>query len=50
MVDLEAIEALGCVRCWAIIWTRAVARHATDRVARDLMALVAQARIGTRSH
>jgi len=43
-VDLEAIEALGvCPVLGEYLDEGAVARHATDRVAHDLMALMAQA-------
>ena len=43
-VDLEAIEALGvCPVLGDYLDEGAVARHATDRVAHDLMALMAQA-------
>jgi len=44
VVDLEAIEALGvCPVLGDYLDQGAVARHATDRVAHDLMALMAQA-------
>jgi uncharacterized cofD-like protein len=44
VVDLEAIEALGvCPILGDYLEEGAVARHATDRVAHDLMALMAQA-------
>ena len=44
VVDLEAIEALGvCPVMGEHLEEGAVARHATDRVAHDLMALMAQA-------
>jgi uncharacterized cofD-like protein len=44
VVDLEAIEALGvCPVLGDYLDEGAVARHATDRVAHDLMALMAQA-------
>jgi uncharacterized cofD-like protein len=44
VVDLEAIEALGvCPLLGDYLEEGAVARHATDRVAHDLMALMAQA-------
>jgi uncharacterized cofD-like protein len=44
IVDSEAIEALGvCPVLGAYLEEGAVARHATDRVAHDLMALMAQA-------
>jgi 2-phospho-L-lactate transferase/gluconeogenesis factor (CofD/UPF0052 family) len=44
VVDLEAIEALGvCPVLGEYLEEGAVARHATDRVAHDLMALMAQA-------
>jgi uncharacterized cofD-like protein len=43
-VDLEAIEALGiCPMLGDYLEEGTVARHATDRVAHDLMALMAQA-------
>lgn len=43
-VDLDAIEALGvCPILGDYVEEGAVARHATDRVAHDLMALMAQA-------
>jgi 2-phospho-L-lactate transferase/gluconeogenesis factor (CofD/UPF0052 family) len=43
-VDLEAIEALGvCPVLGDYLEEGAVARHATGRVAQDLMALMAQA-------
>jgi uncharacterized cofD-like protein len=43
VVDLEAIEALGvCPVLGDYLEEGAVARHATDRVAHDLMALMAQ--------
>lgn len=43
-VDLDAIEALGvCPLLGDYLEEGAVARHATDRVAHDLMALMAQA-------
>lgn len=43
-VDLEAIEALGvCPVLGDYLEEGAVARHATDRVAHDLMALMSQA-------
>jgi uncharacterized cofD-like protein len=44
VIDLEAIEALGvCPILGEYLEEGAVARHATDRVAHDLMALMAQA-------
>ena len=44
VVDLPAIEALGaCPVLGDYLDEGAVARHATDRVAHDLMALMAQA-------
>jgi len=44
VVDLEAIEALGvCPAMGEHLEEGGVARHATDRVAHDLMALMAQA-------
>src|SRR5271156_5993383 len=44
VVDLDAIEALGvCPLQGDYLEEGEVARHATDRVARDLMALMAQA-------
>src|ERR1035441_8722835 len=44
VVDLEAIEALGvCPLLGDYLGEGEVARHATDRVAHDLMALMAQA-------
>ena len=44
VVDLEAIEALGvCPVLGDYLEEGAVARHATDQVAHDLMALMAQA-------
>jgi uncharacterized cofD-like protein len=44
VVDLEAIEALGvCPLLGDYLEEGEVARHATDRVAHDLMALMAQA-------
>jgi uncharacterized cofD-like protein len=44
VVDLEAIEALGvCPLLGEYLEEGEVARHATDRVAHDLMALMAQA-------
>jgi uncharacterized cofD-like protein len=44
VVDLEAIETLGvCPVMGDYLEEGAVARHATDRVAHDLMALMAQA-------
>jgi uncharacterized cofD-like protein len=44
VVDLEAIEALGvCPVLGEYLEEGAVARHATDRAAHDLMALMAQA-------
>jgi uncharacterized cofD-like protein len=44
VADLEAIEALGvCPVLGDYLDEGAVARHATDRVARDLMALMTQA-------
>jgi uncharacterized cofD-like protein len=44
VVDLEAIEALGvCPLLGDYLDEGAVVRHATDRVAHDLMALMAQA-------
>jgi uncharacterized cofD-like protein len=44
VVDLEAIEALGvCPVLGDYLEEGAVARHATEQVARDLMALMAQA-------
>jgi hypothetical protein len=43
-VDLEAIEALGvCPVLGDYLEEGVVARHATDQVAHDLMALMAQA-------
>ena len=43
-VDMEAIEALGvCPVLGDYLEEGAVARHATDRVAHDLMALMSQA-------
>ncbi len=43
-VDLEAIEAIGvCPLLGDYLEEGEVARHATDRVAHDLMALMAQA-------
>ena len=43
-VDLEAIEALGvCPLLGDYLDEGAVARHDTERVARDLMTLMAQA-------
>ena len=45
VVDLEAIEALGvCPVLGDYLEEGAVARHATDRVAHDLMELMVQAR------
>ena len=42
-VDLEAIEGMGvCPVLGDYLDEGGVARHATDRVARDLMALMAQ--------
>ena len=47
VVDLEAIEALGvCPLLGDYLEEGAVVRHATDRVAHDLMALMAQAPTG----
>ena len=44
VVDSEAIEALGvCPVLGEYLEEGEVARHATDRVAHDLMALMAQA-------
>jgi hypothetical protein len=44
VVDLEAIEALGvCPVLGEYLEEGAVARHATDRAAHDLMAMMAQA-------
>jgi uncharacterized cofD-like protein len=44
VVDLEAVEALGvCPLLGEYLEEGVVARHATDRVAHDLMALMAQA-------
>jgi hypothetical protein len=44
VVDLEAIEALGvCPVMGDYLEEGEVARHATDRLAHDLMALMAQA-------
>jgi uncharacterized cofD-like protein len=44
VVDLEAVEALGvCPLLGDYLEEGTVARHATDRVARDLMALMARA-------
>jgi 2-phospho-L-lactate transferase/gluconeogenesis factor (CofD/UPF0052 family) len=47
VADMEAIEALGvCPLLGEYLDEGAVARHATDRVAHDLMALMAQAPAG----
>jgi hypothetical protein len=44
VADLEAIEALGvCPLLGDYLEAGEVARHATDRVAHDLMALMSQA-------
>jgi hypothetical protein len=44
VADIEAIEALGvCPLLGEYLDEGAVARHATDQVAHDLMALMAQA-------
>ena len=44
VVDMEAIEAMGvCPLLGDYLEEGEVARHATDRVAHDLMALMAQA-------
>jgi hypothetical protein len=44
VVDLEAIEAIGvCPVLGDYLDEGTVARHATERVAHDLMALMAQA-------
>jgi hypothetical protein len=43
VVDLEAIESLGvCPLLGDYLDEGLVARHATDRIAHDLMALMAQ--------